>query len=225
MIKTCFSINRRQDCKHKLVVALYTKEDCFPIAFESEDELTRWFITLLQIQLAERIAEGDELKPIYGEHWHEARETSQRIFGRRASPLRPAKSRHRSYRTIGDADSWRVKRATQSRLQITCQIIKDAFVVPSARRMFGVLLLASQVIRARGVTRRFRPRDGSECACLRPRPEAHCNFSVLLPPRVPGPVFKYATPHAPHSHAHKRTHLKIVAWLLREDGSMETIDL
>lgn len=83
VIKTCFSINRRYDCKHKLVVALFTREECFPIAFETEEELTRWFITLLQIQLADRLAEGDELKPIYGEHWHsEPRKTSQRIFGR-----------------------------------------------------------------------------------------------------------------------------------------------
>jgi hypothetical protein len=47
-------------------VALYTNEDCFPIAFDSEEELLKWFITLLQIHLADRISEGEELKPIYG---------------------------------------------------------------------------------------------------------------------------------------------------------------
>ena len=65
-MKTCFNINRRTDCKHKFVVALYTNEDCFPIAFDSEDELLKWFITLLKIQLADKIADGEELKPNYG---------------------------------------------------------------------------------------------------------------------------------------------------------------
>ena len=66
VIKSCFNINRRTDCKHKFVVALYTNEDCFPIAFESEDELLRWFITFLRIQLVDKVSEGEELKPIYG---------------------------------------------------------------------------------------------------------------------------------------------------------------
>jgi hypothetical protein len=47
-------------------VAIYTNEDCFPIAFDSEEELLKWFITLLQIHLADKISEGEELKPIYG---------------------------------------------------------------------------------------------------------------------------------------------------------------
>jgi hypothetical protein len=47
-------------------VAVYTNEDCFPIAFESEEELIKWFIPLLEIHLADKISEGEELKPIYG---------------------------------------------------------------------------------------------------------------------------------------------------------------
>lgn len=66
VIKSCFNINRKTDCKHKFVVALYTNEDCFPIAFDSEEELLKWFITLLKIHLVGKIEEGDELKPIYG---------------------------------------------------------------------------------------------------------------------------------------------------------------
>ena len=62
VIKSCFNINRRTDCKHKFVVALYTNKDCFPIAFESEDELLRWFITFLRLQLVDRVSEGEELK-------------------------------------------------------------------------------------------------------------------------------------------------------------------
>jgi hypothetical protein len=47
-------------------VAVYTNEDFFPIAFESEEELLKWFIPLLEIHLADKISEGEELKPIYG---------------------------------------------------------------------------------------------------------------------------------------------------------------
>lgn len=49
------------------MVALYTNEDCFLIAFESEEELLKWFNTLIKIQLSDRVSEGEELKPIYGE--------------------------------------------------------------------------------------------------------------------------------------------------------------
>lgn len=69
VIKSCFNINRKTDCKHKFVVALYTNEDCFPIAFDSEEELLKWFITLLKIHLVGKIEEGDELKPIYEHVW------------------------------------------------------------------------------------------------------------------------------------------------------------
>lgn len=66
VIKTCFNISRRVDCKHKFVIALYTSEDSFPIAFDSEEELLKWFIPLLKIHLLDKISEGEELKPIYG---------------------------------------------------------------------------------------------------------------------------------------------------------------
>lgn len=66
VIKSCFNINRRMDCKHKFVVGLYTSADCFPIAFDCEEELLKWFITLLKIQLFDKVSEGEELKPIYG---------------------------------------------------------------------------------------------------------------------------------------------------------------
>ncbi|XP_057369287.1 mucin-17-like [Daphnia carinata] len=69
IIKSCFNINRKTDCKQKFVVALYTNEDCFPIVFDSEEELLKWFITLLKIHLVDKIEEGDELKPIYEHVW------------------------------------------------------------------------------------------------------------------------------------------------------------
>ena len=47
-------------------MALYTDVDCFPIVFETEEELLKWFLTLLKIQLAGQVAEGEELKQRYG---------------------------------------------------------------------------------------------------------------------------------------------------------------
>lgn len=47
-LKTCFNINRRQDTKHKFVLALYTKEDCFGIVFDTESLLNTW---LKQLQM------------------------------------------------------------------------------------------------------------------------------------------------------------------------------
>ena len=54
--------HQQENRNFKFVVALYTNKDCFPIAFESEDELLRWFITFLRLQLVDRVSEGEELK-------------------------------------------------------------------------------------------------------------------------------------------------------------------
>jgi len=66
-VKSCFSVNRRNDCKHKYVVALHLAEDCFSIAFDSEQELQKWYNVLLRIQLGDQVTEGEELKPLYGD--------------------------------------------------------------------------------------------------------------------------------------------------------------
>ncbi|XP_049801159.1 insulin receptor substrate 1 [Schistocerca nitens] len=69
LLKTCFNINRRQDTKHKYVIALYTKDDCFCVVLESEEELEEWLKSLLSLQQGEDIPEGEQPKPTYEHVW------------------------------------------------------------------------------------------------------------------------------------------------------------
>ncbi|PNF28092.1 hypothetical protein B7P43_G12254 [Cryptotermes secundus] len=68
-LKTCFNINRRQDTKHKHVIALYTKDDCFGLVLDSEEELEDWLKALLSLQYGEDIVDGEEPKPTFEHVW------------------------------------------------------------------------------------------------------------------------------------------------------------
>lgn len=65
-LKTCFNINKRVDTKHKHVIALYTKDDCFCIVLESEEELEAWLKALLSLQHGEEAADGETPRPTFG---------------------------------------------------------------------------------------------------------------------------------------------------------------
>jgi len=65
-VHQCFNINRRHDAKHRLVVVLHTHDDCFPVAFDTEEELDLWLDALLRIHLEGRLDKGQELRPLYG---------------------------------------------------------------------------------------------------------------------------------------------------------------
>jgi insulin receptor substrate 1 len=65
-LKTCFNINQRQDTKHKHVIALYTKDDCFGLVLGSEEELKDWLKALLSLQYGEGVTDGEEPKPTFG---------------------------------------------------------------------------------------------------------------------------------------------------------------
>lgn len=65
-LKSCFNINRRLDIKHKHVIALYTKDDCFCIVLETEQDLEIWLRDLLSLQQGEELVEGETLKPNFG---------------------------------------------------------------------------------------------------------------------------------------------------------------
>ncbi|XP_035772941.1 pneumococcal serine-rich repeat protein-like isoform X4 [Anopheles albimanus] len=66
-LRSCFNINKRHDTK-KHIIALFTKDDCFCIVFESEDELYRWLRTLLKLQRGEE-SEGDPPRPTFEHVW------------------------------------------------------------------------------------------------------------------------------------------------------------
>lgn len=65
-LKACFNINRRQDTKHKHVIALYTKDDCFCVVLDSERDLDDWLKALLSLQRGEDVADGEPPKPTFG---------------------------------------------------------------------------------------------------------------------------------------------------------------
>ncbi|CAG2061767.1 unnamed protein product [Timema podura] len=68
-LKTCFNINRRLDKKHKHVIALYTKDDCFCLVLESEEDLEAWLKALLSLQHGEEIPDGEQPKPTFEHVW------------------------------------------------------------------------------------------------------------------------------------------------------------
>lgn len=65
-LKACFNINRRLDTKHKHVIALYTKDDCFCVVLESEKDLEEWLNALLSVQRGEDVIDGETPKPTFG---------------------------------------------------------------------------------------------------------------------------------------------------------------
>lgn len=65
-LKTCFNINRRRDTKQKYVIALYTKDDCFCIVLDTEEDLQEWLKNLLQLQAGEDCIDGEPPKPVFG---------------------------------------------------------------------------------------------------------------------------------------------------------------
>ncbi|XP_044740279.1 insulin receptor substrate 1 isoform X5 [Chrysoperla carnea] len=72
ILKTCFNINRhkRNDIKQKYVIDLFTKDDCFSIAFENEDELDEWLRPMLFLQHGEELLmDGEPPKPTFEHVW------------------------------------------------------------------------------------------------------------------------------------------------------------
>lgn len=66
VLKSCFHINKRVDTKHKYVISLYTKDDCFCVVLESEMDLNRWLKALQLLHHSEE-SEGDKPRTSFGE--------------------------------------------------------------------------------------------------------------------------------------------------------------
>lgn len=50
VLKTCFSISKKVDAKHKYAIALYTKEDCFVIVYDDEEQMNDWLKVMVDLQ-------------------------------------------------------------------------------------------------------------------------------------------------------------------------------
>lgn len=66
-LKTCFNINKRTDTKYKHVIALYTKDDCFCIILDTEDEQEAWLKDLLKLLHGEETTAGEQPRRWFGE--------------------------------------------------------------------------------------------------------------------------------------------------------------
>uniref|UniRef100_A0A1B6CBS7 Insulin receptor substrate 1 n=2 Tax=Clastoptera arizonana TaxID=38151 RepID=A0A1B6CBS7_9HEMI len=69
ILKNCFNINKRSDIRQKFVIALYTKNDCFCLVLDSEEDLDEWLKSLLSLQHGEDIPDGELPKPIFEHVW------------------------------------------------------------------------------------------------------------------------------------------------------------
>ncbi|XP_017757808.1 PREDICTED: insulin receptor substrate 1 isoform X3 [Eufriesea mexicana] len=68
LLDSCFNINKREDTKHKHVIALYTKDECFCLILESEKERDEWLKAMLLLQSG-NVADGEQPRPIFEHVW------------------------------------------------------------------------------------------------------------------------------------------------------------
>ncbi|XP_068913826.1 insulin receptor substrate 1 isoform X7 [Tenebrio molitor] len=68
-LKNCFNINRRLDTKYKHVIALYTKDDCFCVVLDNEEDVDSWLKALLSLQHGEEVIDGEPPKPTFEHVW------------------------------------------------------------------------------------------------------------------------------------------------------------
>lgn len=64
-VRSCFNINKRRDTKHKHVIALYTKDDCFCLVLDNEKDLEEWLKKLLLLQNGDQ-PDGEQPRPTFG---------------------------------------------------------------------------------------------------------------------------------------------------------------
>lgn len=65
LLHSCFNINKRGDTKHKHVIALYTKDECFCLILDSEKELEEWLKAMLRLQSGD-VPDGEQPRPTFG---------------------------------------------------------------------------------------------------------------------------------------------------------------
>ncbi|KAG7189000.1 hypothetical protein KM043_008595 [Ampulex compressa] len=68
LLHSCFNINKRMDTKHKHVIALYTKDECFCVILENEKELDEWLNAMLLLQSGD-VLDGEQPRPTFEHVW------------------------------------------------------------------------------------------------------------------------------------------------------------
>lgn len=67
LLHSCFNINKRGDTKHKHVIALYTKDECFCLILDNERELDEWLKAMLRLQSGD-VPDGEQPRPTFGKY-------------------------------------------------------------------------------------------------------------------------------------------------------------
>ncbi|XP_077267406.1 insulin receptor substrate 1 chico isoform X3 [Temnothorax americanus] len=68
LLHSCFNINKRGDTKHKHVIALYTKNECFCLILDNEKELDEWLKAMLRLQSGD-VPDGEQPRPTFEHVW------------------------------------------------------------------------------------------------------------------------------------------------------------
>ncbi|XP_078032609.1 insulin receptor substrate 1 chico isoform X4 [Augochlora pura] len=106
LLDSCFNINKRVDTKHKHVIALYTKDECFCLMLENEKELHEWLKDMLLLQSGD-VPEGEQPRPIFEHVWQVTMQ--KKGLGERKNILGPYRlcltDRKLSLVKIGESDS------------------------------------------------------------------------------------------------------------------------
>ena len=65
VLKNCFSINAKSDARHRHAIILYTKDDCFGVAFDSDADCQEWLSLMLNLR-SQSIEESTLTRPLFG---------------------------------------------------------------------------------------------------------------------------------------------------------------
>lgn len=65
VLKNCLSINAKTDSRHRHAIFLYTNDDCFGVAFETQVDQQDWLTTMLELRT--QVQEDSTLtRPLFG---------------------------------------------------------------------------------------------------------------------------------------------------------------
>lgn len=79
LLHSCFNINKRGDTKHKHVIALYTKDECFCLILDNEKELDEWLKAMLRLQSGD-VPDGEQPRPTFGKIASRTHTHTRRFF-------------------------------------------------------------------------------------------------------------------------------------------------
>lgn len=65
MLKNCFSINAKSDARHQHAVILYTKDDCFGVAFDTDTNCQEWLSLMLDLR-SQSMEDSTLTRPLFG---------------------------------------------------------------------------------------------------------------------------------------------------------------